>query len=275
MVDQVQITTPEAGPIAPKEGDVAPAGSEGKGGERPAWLPEKFGSPEEMAKSYSELEKKLSGGDKANKSDESTQQKPAEGDKGNTESTEVSYGKAVDEALASADLKPSDVATEWAEKGELSDGTYEALQKAGFPKEVVDTYVKGFERAAAEGDKGAADADADSDNLIEEHFGGQEGFDRVADWARTNLSEDDLASYNKLVDEGSPEAARMATLTLKAWYEAAEGKLPNLVKGGAAATGGDGFASIQEMSRAMAEARRSGDPAQIKAVEHKALRSRY
>lgn len=271
MVDQVQITTPEAGPIAPKEGDAAAPAGEAKGGERPEWLPEKFGSPEEMAKSYAELEKKLSGGE-ANK--ESAE--PAQGgNEGNTESNEVSYGKAVDEALASADLTPADVATEWAEKGELSDSTYEALQKAGFPKEVVDTYVKGFERDAAEAEKGADDASADSDNLMEEHFGGQEGFDRVADWARNNLSEDDLASYNKLVNEGTPEAARMATLTLKAWYEAAEGKLPNLIKGGQSASTGDGYASVQEMAAAMAEARRSGDPAKIRAVEQKALRSRY
>ena len=54
MSESVVITEAPTGPDAPTAQD--------NSSERPTWLPEKFNSAEDMAKSYSELEKKLSGG---------------------------------------------------------------------------------------------------------------------------------------------------------------------------------------------------------------------
>ena len=52
MADSITITEEETGPDAPSVEDNQAA--------RPDWLPEKFNSPEDLAKSYTELEKKLS-----------------------------------------------------------------------------------------------------------------------------------------------------------------------------------------------------------------------
>ena len=52
MGESITITEAETGPDAPLDNS----------SERQEWLPEKFNSAEDMAKSYSELEKKLSGG---------------------------------------------------------------------------------------------------------------------------------------------------------------------------------------------------------------------
>ena len=53
MAESITITEDDTGPEAPV--------AEDNQSERPEWLPEKFSSPEDLAKSYSELEKKLSG----------------------------------------------------------------------------------------------------------------------------------------------------------------------------------------------------------------------
>ena len=53
MAESITITEPETGPDAPIAED-------NQASERPDWLPEKFNSPEDLAKSYTELEKKLS-----------------------------------------------------------------------------------------------------------------------------------------------------------------------------------------------------------------------
>lgn len=62
----------DAAPPQTIEGDKPPASTEGSAppapppaapGDRPGWLPEKFKSPEDLARSYGELEKRLSGRD--------------------------------------------------------------------------------------------------------------------------------------------------------------------------------------------------------------------
>ena len=51
MSETITITEAETGPEAPQEE------AQDNQSERPEWLPEKFKTPEDLAKSYSELEK--------------------------------------------------------------------------------------------------------------------------------------------------------------------------------------------------------------------------
>ena len=96
------------------------AGSE----DRPDWLPEKFKSPEDMAKAYSELEGKLG-------------QSNEEETKEAFEDTEYSGSETANEVSELLDSKGLDFdvfAQEYAETGELSDDAYTALEQAGFFK---------------------------------------------------------------------------------------------------------------------------------------------
>ena len=54
MADRIQMDTGVTGPEAPME-----VVEDTTGAERPEWLPEKFQSPEDMAKAYGELESKM------------------------------------------------------------------------------------------------------------------------------------------------------------------------------------------------------------------------
>ena len=77
---------------------------------RPEWLPEKFANVEEMAKAYGELESKMGSGE--------TKEETTE-----TSNEEVTQENAI--ALASE---------EYADKGELSSETYDALESMGLSK---------------------------------------------------------------------------------------------------------------------------------------------
>jgi hypothetical protein len=82
--------------------------------DRPGWLPEKFGSPEDLAKAYGSLEKKLS-----------SQKNEEQG------------------LLTQDDFEK--YSEEYTEKGNLTDESYEALAKRGLSKELVDDYIRGRE----------------------------------------------------------------------------------------------------------------------------------
>jgi hypothetical protein len=88
--------------------------------DRPAWLPEKFATAEDFAKSYAALEAKLGGGDKAPTADTT---KPA--------TTEIPTADAARDQVTQAGLDFDAINAEFAKDGKLSDATYDRLAKAG------------------------------------------------------------------------------------------------------------------------------------------------
>jgi len=99
--------------------------------ERPEWLPEKFKTPEDLAKSYAELEKKMSSGD--------TEPVKTE--------TEIPSSEAAD-VVENAGLNFDAMQEEYQANQGLTEATYESLAKSGIPKEVVDSYIAGQEQLA-------------------------------------------------------------------------------------------------------------------------------
>tara|TARA_Y100000310_G_C20340662_1_gene649623 strand:+ start:17 stop:682 length:666 start_codon:yes stop_codon:yes gene_type:complete len=95
MVDEVVITEDVAGQPAEQQTD------------RPEWLPEKFETAEDLAKSYNELEKTYSQKQEA----------------------------------TTNDLNP--FFNEYSEKGELTEDSYNKLAGMGLGKDVVDSYIAG------------------------------------------------------------------------------------------------------------------------------------
>jgi hypothetical protein len=264
MVDTATVIVPEAGPEAPKP--------EAKANERPAWLPEKFKSPEDMAAAYAALESKQSGKPVEASEDTSQDTPPADSpkakpdtDEDNKPVTQATYGAAVDAALTTAGMSPAEVAAEWADNGKLSDETFDKLEEAGFSRQIVDTYVKGFEQQV----NGAT---AESDAAIVEVAGGKTEYEALINWAGSNLTVAEATSFNKVLDAGDVGITRLAVQGLMAKRTEVEGREPKLNFGGTPG-GSDTYSSWAEQSKAMNEARKSGDPAKIKAVEAKSMRS--
>lgn len=274
MAETATIPVEEAGAHAPAS-QTQPEQEQPQGSDqRPEWLPEKFKSPEQMAQAYAELERKLHGNSTEETPSEET---PAEQPKDNPEDTpedenksedeqtsEVTYGKAVDSALEQVGLKPADVWQEFQDNQGLTDETYAKLEEAGYPRSVVDAYVSSAQSQRERSESEAAE--------IMDVAGGQTGYQDMVSWAKDNLSEDQIASFNSMVTSGDGWQAKAAVQALHAQYSKSEGTEPNLAMGGNPPAK-DTFRSAKEASTAMREARASGDPAKVRDVEQKMLRS--
>lgn len=200
---------------------------------RPEWLPEKFQSPEDLAKAYSELEKKGSTSKKTSK--EEAAEEP------NTMST------AIETATS-----------EFMESGELSDKTFETLEKAGLPRDIVEAYMAG---------QGALVATQVAQ--VKETIGGEGNYEAMAEWAAENLAEEELSAYNEVVENGTVEQARMAVRGLFAQFRSAGGKAPTLIQGSTTGSGVKPFGSAAQVTEAMRDPRYKNDPAYRQTVEQR------
>jgi len=222
------------------------AGSE----DRPEWLPEKFKTPEEMAKAYSQLEGKLG------QSNEETEE-AFEG----TEYTGSESANEVSDLLDSKGLDFDVFAQEYAETGELSDDAYTALEQAGFSESMVDSWINGQDALAAQ-------MTADMQSIV----GGGETYTDMVTWASNNLPASEVEAYNATMDSQDPDMIKFAVQGLFARYRSeAE---PTLMQGGSGAVSSGGrFESTAELTAAMGDPRYAKDPAYRQAVADKLAKS--
>jgi hypothetical protein len=239
MVETVEIKQEETTSEKPVEENVTQSKPEG--------LPEKFKSVEDLAKSYQELEKKL--GD--------SQSKETEVSKDTNSDLDIA-----EKAVKTAGLNMDTLASEYAEKGELDEKSYEALEKAGIPKDYVNQFI--------EGQKAIADQQATS---IKNMVGGADAYAEMSNWAAENMSEEEKTAYNTAVNSKDLETAKLAVVGLKAKFEKANGNEPNLLEGKATVSGEKGYASWAEVTRAMSDDRYSKDPAYQALVKEKLSKS--
>jgi|688.fasta_scaffold01478_18 hypothetical protein len=231
--------------------------SEDTPSERPESLPEKFKSVEDLAKAYAELEKKL--GQPKEKTEDSKENETQQSDSKETNEGEKESEKSEDkteDAPKTHDL--SKFSEEWAEKGELSETSYEELQKLGYPKEFVDTYIEGFQ--------------ALQDRQVGEVYktvGGEDNYKSMIEWASNSLSKEEVDAYDSMVTSEDSTQAKLAVKGLWSQYVAANGKQPKLIGGsqGGASSSTSPFRSTAEVVKAMSDPRYANDSAYRKDVE--------
>jgi hypothetical protein len=242
MTERIQMDTGVTGADAPEESLAQnPMAQEEEVSERPEWLPEKFNSAEDMAQAYGELESRM-GTDPADTSEE-------------TQETQ----ETVEEATGLTPEYLAPYSDEFMEHGELSEESYENLEKeAGIPQDIARAYVEG-QRALVE----------QQQNTVFSEVGGQENYNEMVDWAGENFTDVEITSFDNAVDSGDANAVMMAVKGLSARYAQANGTTPNLVQGNAGKDSTSGFQSWQQVSAAMRDPRYSKDPAYRSDVENR------
>ena len=252
MVDKVEITTEDTGIEKPEEQTNETQSTQSK----PEGLPEKFKSVEDLAKSYAELEKKL-GGQSQEEVDPikeaSLKKEPAK--------TENNL-EIAEKAVTDAGLDMSSLQKEYAEKGELDAKSYEALEKSGITKDIVNSYIAG---QAAIADKQAAE--------IKATVGGDASYQEMVDWAASNMNDGEKQAYNKAVNSGDMDTVKLAVNALKGQYERANGTEPKLVEGKTSGTSEQGYASWAQVTEAMSNPKYAKDPAYQAEVKAKLANS--
>lgn len=228
--------------------DPTPAGAD----TRPEWLPEKFKTPEDLAKAYSELEGKLG------------TPKPTEGaTEGDPKTPEANPEKAAaDAALADKGLSFDEFSQEFAENGELTAESYKKLEDAGIPKAIVDQYIAGQQALATR-----------LQTEVKAVAGGDEGFAELSAWAIENVSDEELAAYNKAVSSGDIGQAKLAVAGLYAKFQEARPNEPHLITGGGGRPSAEVYESIAQLQKDMAAPEYKNDPAFRRKVQEKLGRS--
>ena len=221
---------------------------EGVQSERPEWLPEKFKSPEDMAKAYGELEKEFT----------KSRQEPEEAE-APTNDVEIEGAK---EAVESVGLDFEAMSNEYTEQGGLTEETYKALEDKGIPKNIVDSYIQGQEAIANDLKTG-----------IYSGVGGEESYKEMTGWAAENMSPSEKEAYNTAVNSGNLEQAKLAVDALAMRYKNNVGSEPNLV-GGKASASVDVYESWAQVTTDMKSSTYVKDPAFRASVERKLGRSK-
>ena len=216
---------------------------------RPEWLPEKFKSAEDMAKAYSELEKRMSS---PTKEPETT---PEIGELLQKEVENVEEEAKTVEEPKSRDF--SKYSEEWADKGELSEDSFKELAEMGIPKEVVNRYIEGVEAVQTR-----------QVSEVYNSVGGEDNYKSMVEWASSNLSKEEVNAYDNLVTGNDVTSVRLAAKGLWAQYVAQNGKAPKLIGGSQSMSGSTSpFRSTAEVVSAMSDSRYATDPAYRRDVE--------
>lgn len=227
-----------------------------QGDERPEWLPEKFKTPEDMASAYQNLEKKLGGGQQEEETVSQNEQSKE------SETNEQPSGSEVQKAVEAAGVDFNSLQNEYSEHGELSEDAYAKLADAGFPQDLVNSWIKGQEALAG-----------DYQSSVQNIVGGADAYNEMITWASDNLSETEIAAYDRAVGSGDLDMVKLAVSGLQSKYQTAEGSDPALIAGQSVSSSGGNYSSWAEVTTAMRDPRYARDPAYRQSVADKLGRS--
>jgi hypothetical protein len=164
--ESIQIPVEETGSLSPEQQVEAQAT------DRPDYLPEKFNSPEEMAKAYAELESKLGSGD--------------------TTETETTDDLTIPEAAGEvSDADMQFYSDRFAENGKLEEADYAGLEKMGISNDMVDSYIAG--------QLALINTHAQS---VYTQVGGEESYTAMTQWASETFSAEEVAVFDAAVNSG-------------------------------------------------------------------------
>lgn len=207
--------------------------------DRPEWLPEKFNSAEDMARAYAELEQRMG----------SNNHEAEEGD--------------ARESLENAGVDYDALSQEFWDTGELSPDSYDLLEQAGIPREIVNSYIQSQLNMV----------DTQRNSIMNE-VGGEDGYRELTAWAADNLDDAEIDYFNNVMDTNDFQAIQMAVRAVSARRDAAVGMEPSRNLSGSLKGGGGGtYDSVAQLMTDMQSKSYETDPAFRAMVEAKLARS--
>lgn len=210
----------------------------------------KFKSPQDLAKAYAELQRKMGQQSAAESQPEPVAEPEAAEESGYSadQASEV-YGKEAVGALAAKGVDLAELMWNADQGADISEHYDTLAETFKVPRQVVENYVSKAQSAPSAGEAGLSDADATE---LLQSVGGQENFDQLSGWAKSNLPAEELASYNAVVDSGNKEAISWALKAMQARQVAPESVVePQLYGGGAPTDTVVRFESQQQVLDAM------------------------
>jgi hypothetical protein len=258
--------TEETGPTAPEV--VEP---QQQATDRPEGLPENFKSVEDLAKAFKETQAELTRTKQGNAPQEQQEQQEEQQAEQETQETEQDLSaedEAALEAAKKAGVDLTEYSNEFWEQGDLTEerrGEVAEKLKSVFGDEaqsIVNEFVEGKKLILK-----------NQQTMLYNEAGGETQYKAMVNWAAQNLTQQEIAAYDKAV-EGDIHQAQLAIGGLRAKYERAVGRDPNLVTGENSVAGSSaGYKSKAEMMEDMSNPKYKKDPAFRERVQKKIANS--
>ena len=198
-------------------------------------------------------------GDKPQEEEETPEQKLAKDVQGQIQAEEDAK-----KDLEAKGVQWEKLSDEYESTGVLSAESLAALEKAGYPKSVVDAYIKGMEATATQ-----------FENQVMGYAGGKEQFQQVTGFIQSQGTAY-VNAFNSAIQSGDLTQIKITIEGFKAQMTQKYGTSNRTIMGkGNVQTGTKGYGSKAEMTQAMSDSRYGRDPAYTKEVEMKTARSRF
>ena len=209
----------------------------------------KFKSPQELAKAYAELQRKMGQQSAEPQPEPAAEPEAAEESGYSVEQASEVYGKEAVALLAGKGVNLAELMWNADQGADISEHFDTLAETFKVPRQVVENYVSKAQSAPSAGEAGLTEADA---TALLDGVGGQENFDQLSGWAKSNLPAEELANYNAVVDSGNKEAISWALKAMQARQAAPDSVVePQLYGGGVATETKVVFESQQQVLDAM------------------------
>ena len=151
------------------------------------------------------------------------------------------------------------------QSGTLSEASYAELAKRGFPRQMVESYIRGLQAQQQE-----------TYEMAYAVTGGKEHFDAMMEWATKTLTAEQKNTFNGLLGSSDGPTVKMGLEKLNEMYRSAVPQSPDKVLTGSSALppAGDVYANRAEMAADMAKAESWNNPAEQRRVVEKIQRSK-
>jgi hypothetical protein len=225
----------------------------------------KYKSAEELEKAYLELQRKL--GERPADEDEAEEEEPVEGQE---EAPEEEEEEGVTPEVTEALRFLSEASEEFEESDAISAATLEKLSQLD-SRTLVETwaeYIRSQKEQVVQ-----AQLNQEQTNTIYKAVGGEQAYAEMVGWAADNLSPDEIAAYDAVVNGGDYNATYWAVQGLRSRFAESVGVEGKAYSGNRAPKPADGFRSQAELARAIADPRYRDDPAYRIDVQEKLSRS--
>jgi hypothetical protein len=226
----------------------------------------KYKSAEELEKAYLELQRKL--GEKGVTEDQE-QEATAEPQE-DAEATSEEEGEAEANEEISEALQTLVAASNEFDEGGLSQDTIEKLSQLD-SRTLVETWAEYIQSQREQVQQ--AQLTEEQAASIRDAVGGAENYQEMLGWAADNLSPDEIAAYDGVMNGGDYGAMYWAAQGLKSRFASEAGYEGARYTGARAPKAEPGFRSQAELARAISDPRYKDDPAYRIDVQEKLARS--
>ena len=241
--------SPDSGELTAEEQDSLQVGEE-LVAQQEQLLAGKYKNAEDLEQAYLSLQKKLG-------QEESEETDYEESDEGYAE--EEGSDEELPEDAPAFSLINEASEEYYANDGQLSEETISKFSEMS-SQDLVNAYleIQANNPQAAQQSTQMSEAQV---NSVQNSAGGEANYNRVVEWAASNLPDNQIDAFDSVVDSGNPAAINIAFQGLQSQYNEFNGYEGRMLQGKPASSSGEIFRSQAELVAAMGDPRYENDPA--------------